>query len=51
MKDVIQYANTANRIVWLYKLNNKKCPPDRPDDIFCLKPVTNRLVGSYWYHP
>ena len=51
MKDVTQYANTENRIMWLYKLNNKKCPPDRPDDTFCLKPMTNRLVSSYWYHP
>ena len=54
MKDVIQYANTENPdhcIVWLYKLNNKKCPPDCPDDTFCLKPMTNRLFSSYWYHP
>ena len=53
-KEVIQYANVDNPdrcIVRLYKLYNKKCPPERPSDAFYLKPVPNPADGEYWFYP
>ena len=49
-KVVIQYANLENPtkcIVWLYKLYNEKCPEDRPDDAFHLKPLSKPTGDIY----
>ena len=37
-------------IVWLYKLYNAKCPCDRPDDAFYLKPLS-KPTGEMWFQP
>ena len=37
-------------IVWLYKLYNVKCPCDRPDDVFYLKPLS-KPTGEMWFQP
>ena len=50
---VIQYANQENPrkcIVRLYKLYNTKCPCDRPDDAFYLKPLS-KPTGETWFQP
>ena len=50
-KAVIQYANLENPrkcIVRLYKLYNAKCPCDRPDDAFYLKPLS-KPTGETWF--
>ena len=50
-KVVVQYANTQSQercIVHLYKLYNQKCPPDRPDDAFYLKPLS-KPTGDVWF--
>ena len=52
-KVVIQYANRENPrkcIVRLYKLYNAKCPCDRPDDAFYLKPLS-KPTGETWFQP
>ena len=52
-KVVIQYGNTADPrkcIVRLYKLYNKKCPPDRSDNAFYLKPLS-KLAADTWFQP
>ena len=48
---VVQYANMENPtkcIVRLYKLYNAKCPHDRPDDAFYLKPLS-KPTGDTWF--
>ena len=50
---MIQYATTDDPrkcIVRLYKLYNQKCPLDRPDDAFYLKPLT-KPAGDIWFQP
>ena len=48
---MIQYANLENPrkcIVRIYKLYNAKCPCDRPDDAFYLKPLS-KPTGETWF--
>ena len=50
-KEVVQYANVENPercIVSLYKLYNSRCPEDRPDHCFYLKPLS-KPSGQCWY--
>lgn len=50
-KEVVQYANSANPdrcIVRLYKLYNQKCPVNRPNESFYLKPKANPR-SDIWY--
>jgi integrase len=50
-KEVVQHANVENPercIVSLYKLYNSRCPEDRPDHCFYLKPLS-KPSGQCWY--
>ena len=50
-KVVIQYTNSDDPrkcIVRLYKFYNEKCPPDRPDNTFYLKPLS-KPAGNVWF--
>ena len=50
-KSVVQYANTNDPrkcIVRMYKLYCEKCPKDRPDDAFYLKPL-QKPTEDCWY--
>ena len=50
---MVQYANQENPrkcMVRLYKLYNAKCPCDRPDDAFYLKPLS-KPTGETWFQP
>ena len=48
-KSIVQHANTNDPrkcIVRLYKLYREKCPKDRPDDAFYLKPLQKPIAGT-----
>ena len=50
-KEVIQNENTQHSrkcLVRLYKLYNSKCPQDRPNGAFYLKPL-QRITGECWF--
>ena len=50
-KVVVQYENTeepSKCIVHLYKEYNRRCPENRPDHAFYLKPLT-KPKGECWY--
>ena len=51
-KMVYHHANISNPercFVRLYKLYNSRCPPNRPNNAYYLKPVKIPSEEDYWY--
>ena len=51
-KVVVHHANDSNPtrcFVRIYKLYQSKCPPDRPNNAFYLKPAIMKSTSQFWY--